>query len=477
MSYIGNQPTQAQFFVDTFSGNGSSKTFTTSIAAASSASAIVAISGVVQDPSVYSFSGTTLTFASAPSNGVSNISVRYLGIPVSGISQQTYRTVTEFTATAGQTTFTVPSYTVGYVDVYRNGVQLASADYTATSGVTIVLTQAANLNDLVRVVALYNTQITNALPTSGGTVTGALALTSTTASTSNTTGALVVTGGAGITGNVFIGGNLSVAGNTIIENTYVNTLTISTTDTVAIQNTTASTSNTTGALTVTGGAGISGNLWVGTGIVTQTLTTPTGSSANLIIDPDGLGDVVFPINTEIFVQSTAVANSTTSGALQVSGGVGVVGNVYAGGIITSAGGIINTSLANTSITNIFENMNVSSTSVNANVNIDILNNAVVYNTGNTANNWTTNFRGNSTTTLNSIMAVGQSATVAHLVTNNASAYYANTWQVDGASITPKWQGGSAPTSGNASSVDIYSYTIVKTGAATFSLFASQTQFK
>jgi len=49
-------------------------------------------------------------------------------------------------------------------------------------------------------------------------------------------------------------------------------------------------------------------------------------------------------------------------------------------------------------------------------------------------------------------------------------------QVDTTPVTPKWQGGTAPTAGNASSLDVYSYTIIKTGSAAFTLLASQTKF-
>lgn len=74
------------------------------------------------------------------------------------------------------------------------------------------------------------------------------------------------------------------------------------------------------------------------------------------------------------------------------------------------------------------------------------------------------------------MSTGESISVAFLVTNGGTAYYNSAVQVDGSSVTPKWQGGTAPSSGNASSVDIYTYTVVKTGSATFTVFASQTRF-
>lgn len=170
MSYIGNQPSQAAFVTDQFSGNPPTVAFTMSVAPANTASVLVAISGVVQDPSTYSVAGTTLTFSAAPPTGTGNISVRYLGIPASGVTTTAYRTVTEYTATAGQTTFTPPSYTVGYIDVYRNGVRLGSGDFTATDGVSVVLASAATLNDLITTESFYVSSVTNAIPATAGAV-------------------------------------------------------------------------------------------------------------------------------------------------------------------------------------------------------------------------------------------------------------------------------------------------------------------
>ena len=83
----------------------------------------------------------------------------------------------------------------------------------------------------------------------------------------------------------------------------------------------------------------------------------------------------------------------------------------------------------------------------------------------------------SGTSLDTAMATGEALTVVFLVTQGSTAYYNNAVTIDGSSVTPKYQGGTAWTSGNASSVDAYSYTIVKTGSATFTVFAAQTQFK
>lgn len=176
MSYIGNSPLSVAFLTDTFSGNGSTVAFTMSVAPANTSSILVAITGVVQDPSTYSVSGTTLTFSAAPPSGTSNISARYLGIPASGVTTTAYRTVTDTTATAGQTTFTIPSYTVGYVDVFRNGVRLAAADFTATTGTTIVLVNPASAGDTITTVSFYVSSVLNAIPATTGSVgTGYLA--------------------------------------------------------------------------------------------------------------------------------------------------------------------------------------------------------------------------------------------------------------------------------------------------------------
>jgi len=176
MSYIGNQPVYQAFVTDQFSGNGSTTAFTMSVAPANTASVLVAVSGVLQDPSTYSVSGTTLTFSAAPPSGTGNISVRYLGIPASGVTTTAYRTLTEFTATASQTTFTPASYTVGYINVYRNGVRLGSADYTATNGTTVVLASGATAGDLVTTESFYVSSVVGAIPATNGAVTTAYLL-------------------------------------------------------------------------------------------------------------------------------------------------------------------------------------------------------------------------------------------------------------------------------------------------------------
>jgi len=99
------------------------------------------------------------------------------------------------------------------------------------------------------------------------------------------------------------------------------------------------------------------------------------------------------------------------------------------------------------------------------------NSAVHYLTGTSTANGTLNITAASGTTLNSVMATGQAITFSLLITNT-TAYYANAYQVDGSAVTPKWSGGTAPSAGNASAVDIYQFTILKTGSAAFTVFAA-----
>jgi hypothetical protein len=126
--------------------------------------------------------------------------------------------------------------------------------------------------------------------------------------------------------------------------------------------------------------------------------------------------------------------------------------------------------------NIIETATISATAATGTINYDITTQSVLYYTTNASANWTVNFRGSSGTSLNTVMATGESMSVTFLVTQGATAYYNSAVQVDGSSVTPKWQGGSAPTSGNASSIDSYTYVILKTGSAAFTIIAAQTRF-
>jgi hypothetical protein len=126
--------------------------------------------------------------------------------------------------------------------------------------------------------------------------------------------------------------------------------------------------------------------------------------------------------------------------------------------------------------NILETATISATAATGTIAYDVTTQSVLYYTTNASANWTVNFRGSSGTSLNTIMATGESLSVTFLVTQGSTAYYNSAVQVDGSSVTPKWQGGTAPTTGNASSIDSYTYVIIKVGSASFTVLATVTKF-
>lgn len=124
-----------------------------------------------------------------------------------------------------------------------------------------------------------------------------------------------------------------------------------------------------------------------------------------------------------------------------------------------------------------ESATTSATAATGTINYDVMSNKnVLYYTSNSSANWTLNIRGNASTSLNTLMDTGQSLTVVFMATNGATAYYQTGFQIDGTSVTPKWQGGTTPSSGNANSIDVYVINIIKTASATYTVFESQTRF-
>jgi len=203
--------------------------------------------------------------------------------------------------------------------------------------------------------------------------------------------------------------------------------------------------------------------------------------------------------------ATFAAGAVDGATTQLSGGAGIVkdGGITAaklstgGPTWTSGGALTATSIQNTpigsstastgafttlsasgttSIYEVLEKASIAATSLTGTVNFNALDGAVLYCTSNASGNWTLNVRGDGSTTLNNVMATGDSLSLAVLVTQGSTAYYQSGFQIDGSGVTPKWAGGTAPTAGNASSVDAYTITIFKTGSAAFTVFASQTKF-
>lgn len=119
-----------------------------------------------------------------------------------------------------------------------------------------------------------------------------------------------------------------------------------------------------------------------------------------------------------------------------------------------------------------ERTTISATAATGTVNFDAVTQGVLYYTTNASGNWTLNVRGSSGATLNDSLTTGDAITVSFLVTNGSTAYYQTAFNIDGSVVTPKYSGGTAPASGNASAIDAYSYTIVKTANATFTVFGA-----
>jgi len=130
---------------------------------------------------------------------------------------------------------------------------------------------------------------------------------------------------------------------------------------------------------------------------------------------------------------------------------------------------------NGKIQGLAEKVNVNGT-FTSNINFDTNTQAVQLNTATASANFTVNLRGDGSNSLDASMDTGESITVAFINKNNNVTYYNTTVQVDGSTVTPVWQGGAAPTGGNVTSNDIYTYTAIKTASSTFTVLAAQTQF-
>jgi hypothetical protein len=133
-------------------------------------------------------------------------------------------------------------------------------------------------------------------------------------------------------------------------------------------------------------------------------------------------------------------------------------------------------VTNNTFKNIVETTTISATAATGTINYDVATQSIVYYTTNATANWTINLRASSAATLNSLMSTGQTITVTFMATQGATAYYNSALTIDGVSVTPKWQGGVAPTAGNVNSVDTYTYAILKTASATFTVLAARTRY-
>lgn len=218
----------------------------------------------------------------------------------------------------------------------------------------------------------------------------------------------------------------------------------------------------TGNLTVGRDVTITGNLAVeGTQIITNT---------NILIVEDKnieIANVATPTTTT--ANGAGITVRTNNGAT----GLGGARDPYIQWELPSQAFLFNQGI---DIQQITERANVSANTLNGVSNFDVLEGAVKFYTNNPTGNWTINLRGNSSNTFDSITSTGDSVTLAYLANNGGTAYYQTAVQIDGFGRTVKYQGGSAPSSGNANSIDIYSITLIKTASNTWTVLASQTQY-
>jgi hypothetical protein len=177
-------------------------------------------------------------------------------------------------------------------------------------------------------------------------------------------------------------------------------------------------------------------------------------------------------NSGVFTSVTTTSGGQLSGYL--TGAIGA--NTANTGAFTTVTATGTSSTIASILTNAAEPATVSATAATGTINFDITTQSILYYTSNASANWTVNFRGSSGTSLNTLMTTGQVITAVFLVTQGSTAYYNSAVTIDGNSVTPKYQGGTAWSAGNASGIDVYTYTIVKTGSAAFTVLASQTKF-
>lgn len=123
-----------------------------------------------------------------------------------------------------------------------------------------------------------------------------------------------------------------------------------------------------------------------------------------------------------------------------------------------------------------EKTTVSATASTGTIQYNVLSQSILYYTANATGNWTLNIRGNGSTTLNSVMAIGETRTITFLATQGSTAFYQTGLTVDGSSVTLKWQNGFTPTFGNINGIDVYVLAIIKTASGTFTVLESTTKF-
>jgi hypothetical protein len=147
------------------------------------------------------------------------------------------------------------------------------------------------------------------------------------------------------------------------------------------------------------------------------------------------------------------------------------------GTVTSTGMTINGDLTvngSVNIEEVKEDLTLDTTT-SSTINFSVKDGSMIYYTVNQSANRTINFRGDGSTTMNAFLAVGESVTASQIMKQGGTAYSLNVYQIDGVAVTPNWSTGTAP-AGNANALDVYSFTIIKTAASTYTVLGSFAKF-
>jgi len=185
---------------------------------------------------------------------------------------------------------------------------------------------------------------------------------------------------------------------------------------------------------------------------------------------EGMFAYLADTNTTVFYDGTTWQSFGTGDVTGLTAGTGITITNPSGPVPTIA---LSTGATLTSPKELIEIVNAGST---GSIDIDTLTASVEYYNVNATGPFTLNVRGDGSTTLNSLMAIGEQISVVYLNKNGATPYYPTSFSIDSVAQTPLWLGGTAPSAGNANSTDVYVYTIIKTAASTYTVLASQSKF-
>lgn len=175
----------------------------------------------------------------------------------------------------------------------------------------------------------------------------------------------------------------------------------------------------------------------------------------------------------LFVTGNTTANSITITGLANISTLSTTGTSTFNNLVNFAG---NANTLSINLRNIAETVTIVASAATGTINFDLVTQSILFYTANSTGNTTINFRGNANNSLNTLLSTGQAITGVFLNTNGVTPFYNNVLQVDGSTITPRWINGSAPTAGNANSIDSYTYTIIKTGAAQFTVIGNLSRY-